>query len=334
MIKILATVLLLVCISFQSAAASPMNKKDLIAHVAEAANLSLADAATLVDAVLDGITEALSRGEEVRLVRFGTFWVAHRSARQGRNPRTGKPVNIPASNQPKFRAGKGLKAAVNKPESSSQGGTGEKSPLPEQSAAARPMNKNDLIAHVAEAANLSLSDAAAVVDAVLDGITEALSRGEVVRLVGFGSFWVVHRRATKGRNPRTGKPINIPARNHPKFRAGKGLKAAVNPRRESELDSSTTEQATTASPTVTVPDVSVKPTLREGVMATGTVKWFNPAKGYGFITPDDGGKDVFVHITAVERAGMRTLSEGQKVKFKVVEDPRGLKASELAPAEE
>ncbi len=69
-------------------------------------------------------------------------------------------------------------------------------------------------------------------------------------------------------------------------------------------------------------------------MATGTVKWFNPAKGFGFITPEDGGKDVFVHITAVEAAGMGTLSEGQKVKFEVVEDPRGLKASDLAPAEE
>ena len=69
-------------------------------------------------------------------------------------------------------------------------------------------------------------------------------------------------------------------------------------------------------------------------MATGTVKWFNPAKGFGFITPEDGGKDVFVHITAVEGAGMGTLSEGQKVKFEVVEDPRGLKASELSPAEE
>jgi CspA family cold shock protein len=69
-------------------------------------------------------------------------------------------------------------------------------------------------------------------------------------------------------------------------------------------------------------------------MATGTVKWFNPAKGFGFITPDDGGKDVFVHITAVEGAGMGTLAEGQKVKFEVVEDPRGLKASDLAPADE
>ena len=52
-------------------------------------------------------------------------------------------------------------------------------------------------------------------------------------------------------------------------------------------------------------------------MATGTVKWFNPTKGYGFIQPDDGGKDAFVHISAVERAGLRTLNEGQKVSFEV-----------------
>ena len=50
-------------------------------------------------------------------------------------------------------------------------------------------------------------------------------------------------------------------------------------------------------------------------MATGTVKWFNPTKGYGFIVPDDGGKDAFVHISAVEQAGLRTLNEGQKVEF-------------------
>ena len=50
-------------------------------------------------------------------------------------------------------------------------------------------------------------------------------------------------------------------------------------------------------------------------MATGTVKWFNPVKGYGFITPDEGGQDAFVHISAVERAGLSTLQEGQKVNF-------------------
>ncbi len=57
-------------------------------------------------------------------------------------------------------------------------------------------------------------------------------------------------------------------------------------------------------------------------MSMGTVKWFNSQKGFGFIQPDDGGKDVFVHISAVERAGMGTLSEGQKVSFDVVADRR------------
>jgi CspA family cold shock protein len=55
-------------------------------------------------------------------------------------------------------------------------------------------------------------------------------------------------------------------------------------------------------------------------MATGTVKWFNTTKGYGFIAPDDGGKDVFVHISAVERAGLRALNEGQKVSFQLTEE--------------
>jgi cold shock protein len=53
------------------------------------------------------------------------------------------------------------------------------------------------------------------------------------------------------------------------------------------------------------------------MMASGTVKWFNPTKGYGFIQPSDGGKDVFVHISAVERAGLNTLNEGQKVSFEL-----------------
>ena len=57
-------------------------------------------------------------------------------------------------------------------------------------------------------------------------------------------------------------------------------------------------------------------------MATGTVKWFNATKGFGFIQPDDGGKDVFVHISAVERAGLRDLAEGQKVVYEIVADKR------------
>jgi CspA family cold shock protein len=64
-------------------------------------------------------------------------------------------------------------------------------------------------------------------------------------------------------------------------------------------------------------------------MATGTVKWFNDQKGYGFITPDDGGKDVFVHHTAIDMKGFRTLEEGAKVSFEVVTGPKGLQASDV-----
>jgi cold shock protein len=62
--------------------------------------------------------------------------------------------------------------------------------------------------------------------------------------------------------------------------------------------------------------------LRIASMTTGTVKWFNPDKGYGFIQPDDGGKDVFVHISAVEQSGLRNLQEGQKIAYEVIADKR------------
>lgn len=90
-----------------------MNKNDLIGTVAETAGLSKGDAASAVEAVFDSITKALSNGDEVRLVGFGTFTVARRKASTGRNPRTGEPMTIKASNQPKFKAGKGLKDSVN-----------------------------------------------------------------------------------------------------------------------------------------------------------------------------------------------------------------------------
>jgi CspA family cold shock protein len=68
-------------------------------------------------------------------------------------------------------------------------------------------------------------------------------------------------------------------------------------------------------------------------MAIGTVKWFNMAKGYGFIEPEGGGADVFVHVTAVQRAGMQSLSEGQRVRFEVARDRGKLAATDLAAAD-
>jgi DNA-binding protein HU-beta len=90
-----------------------MNKNDLVGAVADASGLSKADAGKAVDAAFDAITKALKKGDEVRMVGFGTFSVAKRKASTGRNPRTGEEMKIPASNQPKFKAGKALKDAVN-----------------------------------------------------------------------------------------------------------------------------------------------------------------------------------------------------------------------------
>lgn len=90
-----------------------MNKQDLIASVADASGLTKADASKAVEAVFDGITTALKKGDEVRLVGFGSFSVTKRKASTGRNPRTGAPMQIKASSQPKFKAGKVLKDAVN-----------------------------------------------------------------------------------------------------------------------------------------------------------------------------------------------------------------------------
>jgi len=90
------------------------------------------------------------------------------------------------------------------------------------------MNKNELIAAVSEKAELSKQDASAAVDAVFDTLQTTMAKGDDIRLVGFGTFSVSHRAASKGRNPSTGAEVDIPARNVPKFAAGKGLKDAVN----------------------------------------------------------------------------------------------------------
>jgi DNA-binding protein HU-beta len=90
-----------------------MNKAELIEAVAADANLSKADAGRAVDAVVDSISSALSKGQQVAVVGFGTFSVKHRAARSGRNPRTGETIQIAASNVPGFKAGKALKDAVN-----------------------------------------------------------------------------------------------------------------------------------------------------------------------------------------------------------------------------
>jgi DNA-binding protein HU-beta len=91
-----------------------MNKNDLIAAVADSTGMSKANAGQAVDATFDAITNALKQGDEVKVIGFGNFVVAKRAASTGRNPRTGEAIAIAASKTPKFRAGKGLKDAVNR----------------------------------------------------------------------------------------------------------------------------------------------------------------------------------------------------------------------------
>jgi DNA-binding protein HU-beta len=90
-----------------------MNKQDLIGSVADTAGVTKTEAGKIIEAVFDTITATLKKGDEVRLVGFGTFAVTKRKASTGRNPRTGEPMKIKASSQPKFKAGKSLKDAVN-----------------------------------------------------------------------------------------------------------------------------------------------------------------------------------------------------------------------------
>jgi DNA-binding protein HU-beta len=90
-----------------------MNKSELIDAIADAAGLTKADAGRALDATTDAIAGALQQGKSVSLVGFGTFTVRHRAARTGRNPRTGETIQIKASNNPAFKAGKALKDAVN-----------------------------------------------------------------------------------------------------------------------------------------------------------------------------------------------------------------------------
>jgi len=90
-----------------------MNKSELIDAMAASAGISKADAGKALDGFINAVTSALKKNDQVTLVGFGTFLVRERKARTGRNPRTGKTINIPASKLPSFKAGKRLKDAVN-----------------------------------------------------------------------------------------------------------------------------------------------------------------------------------------------------------------------------
>jgi cold shock protein len=80
-----------------------------------------------------------------------------------------------------------------------------------------------------------------------------------------------------------------------------------------------------------MPTVGIHKTPKEIIMATGTVKWFNAEKGFGFIAPDDGSADVFAHFSAINASGYRSLTENQKVEFETERGPKGLQAANIRP---
>lgn len=92
------------------------------------------------------------------------------------------------------------------------------------------MNKNELISAVAKKSGLTKADSARAIDSFIASVSDSLGKNQEVRLVGFGTFAVAQRKATEGRNPRTGEKIKIPAKKSPKFRAGKALKEKVSKR--------------------------------------------------------------------------------------------------------
>jgi DNA-binding protein HU-beta len=92
---------------------APENKADLVEHMAEAADISKAAASRALNSLVEGITLSLQQGKSVSILGFGNFTVKARAARVGRNPKTGEPIQIAAANIPSFKAGKGLKDAVN-----------------------------------------------------------------------------------------------------------------------------------------------------------------------------------------------------------------------------
>lgn len=90
-----------------------MNKQELVSKIADSAKITKSEASNVLDAFIDIVTKSLKKGGEVRLTGFGTFTTTKRKATTGRNPRTGQSIKIPASTQPKFRAGKSLRDSVN-----------------------------------------------------------------------------------------------------------------------------------------------------------------------------------------------------------------------------
>ena len=202
--------------------AAAMNKAELIEAMASHAGLSKADAKKALDGIINATTAALKNGDSAVLIGFGSFSISKRSARTGRNPqsRNGPPADSPVTFEscPEFAAVLDLNP-----------GKGD-----EASAKCRDADVTiDAEYIVSEMgrdpeSRLSEKDVQLALDALTTETTKALKKGDRLSLIGFGSFSISKRSARTGRNPQTGKEIQIAAKNVVKFKAGAELSKAVN----------------------------------------------------------------------------------------------------------
>ena len=199
-----------------------MNKAELIEAMAEHAGLSLADTQRALDGIINATTEALKNDDSAALIGFGSFSISKRSARTGRNPqsRNGPPADSPVTFAwcPEFAAALDLNP-----------GKGD-----EASAKCRKADVTIDAEYIASEtgrdpeSRLSEKDAQLALDAFTNEATKALKKGDRLSLIGFGSFSISKRSARTGRNPQTGKEIQIAAKNVVTFKAGAELSKAVN----------------------------------------------------------------------------------------------------------
>jgi DNA-binding protein HU-beta len=203
-------------------------KRGIAAAVAARAGIGQEESAVCVDALLVAIADNLSAGRSVNVAEFGTFSVTERTARSGRNPRTGEAIKIEASKVPGFKPSRSLTDRVNaglgtadERQSSDVGRT-------DRVARAIVQVEPELAAEIASGSGLAVTTTRKCTSAFFEEVGDVLAKGSSVPLVGLGTFSVRNRAARMGRNPKTGEAVFISASSVVSFKAGKTLKDAVN----------------------------------------------------------------------------------------------------------
>lgn len=194
-----------------------LNKGELVDAVSKKTSSTKKTIDGVISATLDIIMNRVADDEEVTLVGFGSFESRERKAREGRNPKTGDKMEIPATKVPAFSAGKSFKDLV---------ASGYNSLETEEQVG---MNKGELVDAVSEKASVSKKVADDIISQTLSVIMKEVASGDKVTLVGFGSFEARTRKAREGRNPKTGDKMKIPETNIPAFSASKSFKEIVAP---------------------------------------------------------------------------------------------------------